>query len=150
MILDKRRALIGGLTAVVIIVAGGGLLWWSFSDWLRCTSDRKRAPDEMITACTAVIESRLAPARLRAYALAHRGNAYRALGDNARAMADYDHAVNARPGLSYPLISRGMASYDEHQYDRAIRDFDLAILIDPRSAWGVQQSRLRLLSQARL
>lgn len=116
MILDKRLALIGGLAALVLTVAGGGLVWWSFSDWLRCMSSRGRAPDETVAACTSVIESRLAPARIRAYAFAHRGNAYRALGDGERAMTDYDSAVRVRPGLSYPLINRGMASYAEHQY----------------------------------
>jgi len=59
-------------------------------DWTWCLNKERTAPDLQISGCTTVIHSGAARGKDLAVALNQRGNAWRAKGDNDRAIADYD------------------------------------------------------------
>ena len=54
----------------------------------------------------------------------------RGIGDFDRAMADYDAALKLDPQSPVPCRSRGIAYFDQGEYDKAIEDFTKAIRIE--------------------
>jgi tetratricopeptide (TPR) repeat protein/CHAT domain-containing protein len=92
-------------------------------------------PARTIAACTSVLaRSAGAPARFRAMALGNRGNAYSAVGDHDRALADYDEAIRVDPTFATIYYNRGLGYATRGDYDRAIIDFTAAIRLDPGSS----------------
>src|SRR5712691_11010247 len=90
--------------------------------WTWCVNKEKASPDLQINGCTTVIQSgkesqknlsiafnnesiRLDPKY--SYPYNGRGNAYRAKGDNNRAMADYNMAIKLDPKYASPYNGRG-------------------------------------------
>jgi tetratricopeptide (TPR) repeat protein/DNA-binding winged helix-turn-helix (wHTH) protein/TolB-like protein len=63
-----------------------------------------------------------------------RGDAYRALGDGARAVADLSEAIRLDPKLARAYYNRGRAYWLVRDSDRAVANFDDAIKLDPRLA----------------
>ncbi|OGC43363.1 hypothetical protein A2Y85_01820 [candidate division WOR-3 bacterium RBG_13_43_14] len=67
-------------------------------------------------------------------ALNNRGRAYCLLGQHARAIHDYERAVQLDPEYELPYYNRAVA-YDKLQnYERALADFDRALAIKPDMA----------------
>ena len=64
-------------------------------------------------------------------AITNRGNAYLALKQYRRAIADYDRAIKLEPNEAIPLNNRGDAYYQIGEGDRAMDDFNAAIKLDP-------------------
>ena len=60
-------------------------------------------------------------------------NAHKA-GNYDQAIADYDAAINLKPGYPLALSNRGAAYSSMGQPDRAIADYDAAIRLDPGDA----------------
>ena len=63
-----------------------------------------------------------------------RGFGYYSLGDYARAIADFDRAIEIDPGSASAYYNRGIVYNAMRDYARAIADFDRAIEIDPGRA----------------
>lgn len=59
----------------------------------------------------------------------NRGNAYYELGENGKAMADYDRAIELHPRLHYAYNNRGLLYFREGAYDRAIADYSMALTL---------------------
>ena len=72
---------------------------------------------------------RIAP---RANFLTNRGNAYQAKGDLARAIADYDRAIQLNPAFADAYNNRGAAYRGKGDLNRAIADYQAALRVDPR------------------
>jgi tetratricopeptide (TPR) repeat protein len=68
-----------------------------------------------------------------AFALAHRGRAWKEEGEFEKALRDLDEAIRLDSNNSTWLSNRGMVHHDLQDYDRAIRDYDEALRLDPRN-----------------
>jgi lipoprotein NlpI len=64
----------------------------------------------------------------------NRGNAYKAKGDNDRAIADYNQAISLDPKDALAYNNRGNAYKAKGDNDRAIADYNQAISLDPKSS----------------
>jgi tetratricopeptide (TPR) repeat protein len=100
-------------------------------DWETCA---KAAGDEAIAACTRAIKSGTYNGKTLALAYSNRGVEWRAKGDLARAIADYDEAIKADPQQPAAYNNRGIAYAAAADYDRAIADYDKAIELNPTYA----------------
>jgi lipoprotein NlpI len=63
-----------------------------------------------------------------------RGGAYRAKGDDARAVQDYEEALTLVPGRAAFLDARGQANFSMARYDAAAADFSSLLDFDAASA----------------
>jgi len=64
----------------------------------------------------------------------NRGTAYSILGNYARAISDYDRAIEITPNYASAYSNRGMAYSELGNQRQALSDFDRAIEIDPEYA----------------
>jgi tetratricopeptide (TPR) repeat protein len=60
--------------------------------------------------------------------------AYRAKGDNDRAIADYSEAIRLSPSYAVAYNNRGLVYHDMRHYERAIADYNDAIRLNPSYA----------------
>ncbi len=60
-----------------------------------------------------------------------RGQAYLAVGERARALADFNTVINANPRNPAAYNLRGIAHLEQHDYDAAIADFSRSIQLKP-------------------
>src|SRR5215207_5564629 len=100
-------------------------------DWDICA---KSSGDEAIAACTRAIKSGTYNGKTLALAYSNRGVEWRAKGELARAIADYDEAIKADPQQPAAYNNRGIAYAAAADYDRAIADYDKAIELNPAYA----------------
>src|SRR5437763_11440898 len=100
-------------------------------DWETCA---KGAGDDAIAACTRAIKSGTYNGRTLALAYSNRGVEWKAKGDFAKAIADYDEAIKNDPQQPAAYNNRGIAYVAAGQYDKAIADYDEAIKINPQYA----------------
>ncbi len=105
------------------------------SSWDMCNNEGKAyPPDIVIYGCTAVISAGGSNPQNLAVAFNNRGLAFRAKGEVARALADYDEAVRLDPGYAGVFNNRGVTLHDRGDLDRAFADYDEAIRLDPKNA----------------
>ncbi len=71
-----------------------------------------------------------------AHAYVLSGNAWRAKGDNDRAIADYSEAIRLDPKHQWAYTDRGIAWRAKGDNDRAIADYSEAIRLDPKYQWA--------------
>lgn len=100
----------------------------------RCSGKDNLPADQVISACTALIESGQGNAHGVSDVAYNRGNAYARIGDYDRAIADYDQAIRLNPALAVAFDNRGRLYSVKNQFERAIADYDEAIRLDPNSA----------------
>jgi len=109
---------------------------WRFSarrgdDFEICKGNRGGSLEEMIAACTRVIDNEvLDPASL---AEAYRIQAIRAEAD--RAIGYLDQAIALNPNNSTYYSDRGIKYGEKGDYDRALADYDKALSVDPGDAY---------------
>src|SRR3954470_2992670 len=75
-------------------------------DWETCA---KGAGDEALAACTRAIKSGTYNGKTLALAYSNRGVEWKAKGDLAKAVADFDDAIKADPQQSAAFNNRGIA-----------------------------------------
>src|SRR4029077_216216 len=98
------------------------------SSWDMCNNEGKAYPsDIVIYGCSAVISSGASNSQNLAVAFNNRGLAFRARGDIAHALADYDEAVRLDPGYAGVFNNRGVTLHDKGELDRALADYNEAI-----------------------
>ncbi len=101
-------------------------------DW--CGGKSNATTDQIITGCTALINSGRGNAKGLSEAAYNRGNAYARIGDFDRAIADYDEAIRLNPTMATAFDNRGRAYSEKNQFERAVADYDEAIRLNPNSA----------------
>lgn len=92
------------------------------------------APETRIEACSAFIEAGRGGRSAQATAHNNRGIAYAEKADYARAVTDFDRAIEIDSSSAKPLNNRGAARLRKGDYDAAIEDFDRAIALQPAYA----------------
>src|ERR1043166_6935744 len=100
-------------------------------DWEVCA---KGAGDDAIAACTRAIKSGTYNGKTLALAYSNRGVEWRAKGELAKAIADYDEAIKHDPQQAAAYNNRGIAYASAAEYDKAIADYDKAIELNPTYA----------------
>ncbi|MFE6866229.1 tetratricopeptide repeat protein [Kitasatospora sp. NPDC057692] len=79
------------------------------------------------------------PARVRAWALTHRGYQYFVEDRDDDALADLDQAVAIAPDLPQALAYRGRVLNWHGHHGRALADFTAALALDPEYAWALSR-----------
>ena len=69
-----------------------------------------------------------------AFALAHRGRAWKEEGESERALQDLNEAIRLNPSTAAWFSTRGMVYEALQEYDQAIRDYSEALRLDPSDA----------------
>jgi lipoprotein NlpI len=88
--------------------------------------------NQQVKACTALIEAAQGSPQDRAKLYDRRASAYFALGDDDRAMADNDAAIQLDPDFAAAYSGRGDIYLDREDPDRAIAEFDQALKHDAK------------------
>jgi len=94
-------------------------------------------PDQTIKACSGVIAGGLVQREDLAAAFKRRGNAYDDVGDFARAIDDYSHAIAINPRNAGVFNDRGTSYRANGQYELSILDYDQALVLNPQSAMAL-------------
>src|SRR5690606_13929416 len=106
--------------------------------WERCDSITL-LNDARLEACTTVIDYEAAPAQRRVVALIVRGTIRANLGQYTRAVADFGRALPLRGGTPHASLERGAVHQTRGVQERALRDFDLALAIDPQMSAALER-----------
>jgi len=97
-------------------------------NWAFCQDNN---PDQAISGCTAIIDSKAEKDATRLTALHNRGKAYLGKGEYDKAIADCDAALHLKPDSFLDLEVRGNAYLDKGEFEKAIADFDSVLRIKP-------------------
>src|ERR1700754_4490010 len=89
-------------------------------DWEPCA---KGSGDEALSACSRAIKSGTYTGRTLALAYSNRGVEWKAKGEIAKAVADYDEALKSDPQQAAVYNNRGIAFAAASQYDKAVADY---------------------------
>ena len=95
-------------------------------------------PDQVISGCTAVIQSGPTTGRDIAAAFTIRGRAYRAKGDYDHSIADYTEAIRIAPNYALAFYSRGIAYFNKNDFDYAIADYTVSLRLAPGDVIALQ------------
>jgi tetratricopeptide (TPR) repeat protein len=90
--------------------------------------------NDVIAACTALINTSGGSAENRALVHLQRGAMYRRLGKYELALADFTMSIHYDPKSAYAYTGRGNAHRGLHQSEEAIADHSKAIELDPSYA----------------
>jgi tetratricopeptide (TPR) repeat protein len=101
-------------------------------DW--CSGKNDPSADQIISGCSALINSGRGNAKGLSEAAYNRGNAYASIDDFDHAIADYDEAIRLNPTMATAFDNRGHAYSEKNQFERAVADYDEAIRLNPSSA----------------
>ncbi|MFN4017075.1 MAG: tetratricopeptide repeat protein [Reyranella sp.] len=106
-----------------------------------CVDRSEIPPESRIVACTLTIDAKTLIGSDLAAAHLIRGQAYRAVGDQVRASADYRTAIallnessRIAPLKSSQFLQRGIAHHALQDIERALSDYDEAIRLDTGNA----------------
>lgn len=96
----------------------------------------------VITACTTLIDRDVLDAENAAIAHNNRGLAYARLGDNVRALAEFDAAIALDPTYANAFTNRGGTLALQGDFDRAMGSLDEAIRLEPRDVLAYRNRAL--------
>ncbi len=103
-----------------------------------CDIKARAMPDQIISSCTAVIESGRETGRNLAAAYTIRGRAYRTKGDYDHAVVDYTEAIKIEPNYVLAYYSRGIAYFNKKDFDHAIADYTASLRLAPKDIIALQ------------
>ncbi|MBE2220700.1 MAG: tetratricopeptide repeat protein [Anaerolineae bacterium] len=86
---------------------------------------------------TRLIDRKTLEDRHRVIALRWRGDSYRHLRYDQKAIADYNQAIRLDPNYAWAYAGRGETYRWLEQYEQAIADFDRAIELEPEFVWAL-------------
>ena len=84
-----------------------------------------------------LIERKTLVERHRVIALRWRGDSYRHLRYDQKAIADYNQAIEIDPDYAWAFAGRAETYRWLEQYEQAIADFDKAIELEPEFVWAI-------------
>ncbi len=93
-----------------------------------CSGDDPKAA---VAACTELIDTKDPDVKFQTAALVNRGNAYDALGEPARALADYERALELDPGSAFSHRNKGVALARLGRLSEALLEFVAAVELKP-------------------
>jgi tetratricopeptide (TPR) repeat protein len=129
----KHRVIAAALAAILLAPTASGAQ--TSPEWERCVNRGQRfAIDLQIDGCTAIIQAGRETTNNLGIAHGNRGLAWRRKGDNNKAMADYNQAIQLKPDSLSSINGRGNIYNDRKQWDLAIADFNLAMRLSPNTA----------------
>ncbi|WP_372571900.1 tetratricopeptide repeat protein [Ruegeria jejuensis] len=102
--------------------------------------------EDVVEACTTLIEVEDISPEDEHFFLSERGKAYQRWGQNTRAIADFNQALALQPDNMQNLIWRAYARYDTGDWKTAQQDFTRALKLKPEST-DVLGSRAKLLKK---
>jgi tetratricopeptide (TPR) repeat protein len=97
--------------------------------WEQC--DSQGAPEYRLAQCSMVIAFAGTSAERRAAALVVRGAIRSNQGEYARAMADFGRALRINRNNAQAYFERGIVHQARGAYDFALRDYDIALALQP-------------------
>ena len=92
--------------------------------------DTPTAPNDRVTACTAVIDAKVETGRKLAVAYCNRGHGLTEKRDLDSAMSDLDEAIRLDPTYACAYSNRGRVHALKRDFVSAMADYDEAIRID--------------------
>ncbi|MFD5919980.1 tetratricopeptide repeat protein [Kitasatospora sp. NPDC058201] len=95
------------------------------------------AGEQPVLETLGVLTAPVLPARVRAWALTHRGYQNFIEDRDDDALADLDLAVATAAGLSQTLAYRGRVHSWHARYEQALADLGAALALDPGNAWAL-------------
>ena len=120
------------LVLATLIVCTTGSFAQSFDQQLRwCNALDGASPDQIISGCTAVIQSNKVNTLNLALVLNRRGNIYNGKGQYDLALQDFDHSIRLNPRDGGVFYNRGNSYNMKGSYDRAIQAYEQAIRLNP-------------------
>lgn len=87
-------------------------------------------PNKAIEICDLALEQERLTRKNRAATFVNRGILYLRMGNNVRAMADFDAGLKAQSDLYEAQVNRGAALYALQRYDEALEALNLGIRSD--------------------
>jgi tetratricopeptide (TPR) repeat protein len=133
----QRRGLVTttALFIAVIFNVGSAVAQTRDKNWAQCPD---ASPDSSIGGCTALIESGQETTQDLAEAFINRGHAYDRMGEQARAIQDFDQAIKLKPDDAQAFYIRGTAYEYKGEHARAIQVYEQAIKLKPdyADAWA--------------
>lgn len=117
----------------LMLAAMAGPSW--ADDYKDCQSNGEMGTK--IAACTRALEGLDKDPHRRAFALLHRGYAYRRNQDYDKALADIEEVLRLAPDNGRAYYERGLLRRRTEDYHNAVRDFDRAVyhLADKPFVW---------------
>lgn len=108
----------------------------TYDPWRGCNSDSVTASRDIISDCTAVIDSAPQDTDKLAQAYLKRGMARRLAGEFRAAIDDYTQAIRYKPDYAEAYANRAFAYFALRHYDEAIQDYSGLIRLRPNDAEG--------------
>jgi tetratricopeptide (TPR) repeat protein len=99
-------------------------------NWQTCVGSAT-APNDRVTACSAVIDGRAESRKRLAAAHCNRGHGLTEKRDLDSAMSDLNEAIRLDPAYACAYSNRGRVYAFKRDFDHAMADYDEAIRIDP-------------------
>ncbi len=132
--------------SIVFVGVAGGLLahFTGYFDYQHALDQYdKKDYEEAIEYCTSAVEKN--PRYEMAYML--RGSCYLSMGNEEKAMVDFNRAIELKPDMPGAYDLRGLCNLRSNKAEEAIKDFDRAINLAPKFATsyfnrGITYSRL--------
>jgi tetratricopeptide (TPR) repeat protein len=100
-------------------------------DWQICNTNQP--PDQVLSACSTVIEQRARNDGDLSRAYLVRGEWYRVRGRTDEALADFEQAEKLDPKSYNAIGSHGLALVQKGQFQEALADYERAITSNPRN-----------------
>lgn len=104
----------------------------------------KTAAPRIVQACTESLDRKLLESDQRVFLVASRADAYFVTGDWQHALDDYDAAIKLAPRNGVLYYDRGVIFASRSDDDAALRDFDTAMVDDPKLMVPALRHRARI------
>lgn len=114
-----------------------------------CIGKNSPTPEQMARGCTALIDGRSFKGMVLGTIYLNRGLAYKNMGQNDRALKEYNRAVELAPRFPLCYINRAAVYYEAGKFDLALTDAAKAIELNPKATLGYYNHGNTLLKQGK-